>query len=390
MDVAAQNPKMPVNACANDNWIGRERVNVREASTATKALASLGRACWKQVRLGRREDPGVQETGLTANSIFLAQPTADVPTMEMPPPPDALVDSFNVVFTRSLDDLSKAEWARVNRQQYMRIVAERQLQCPAFSNIKVRQDLATTRLPLEGIPEHITSCATQISGSERAPMRLDGPASKAPDSGKVDDSGQTSSEETEGEESNDDPENTSSATGAEASIAVDSMHDIKPVRAMQALKAQMEAIQTHAEKIIRNEKMARVKGHDGVLQPVADEGGRQHMQSLILDVQATSRSFDRNALAEVESFIAQGDRRRTVCPMALAIPTEKPMDSFDARTWPACFTEWWFGDGAPNLDRQRPMLFEECARRLFDLEEMEYSLQTDEMQYVAFAQSRFC
>ena len=329
-------------------WIGRERANVREASAATKALASLGRACWKQVRLGRREDPGVQETGLTANSIFLAQPTADVPTMEMPPPPDALVDSFNVVFTRSLDDLSKAEWARVNRQEYMRIVTERQLQCPAFSNIKVREDLATTRLPLEGIPEHITLCATQISGSERAPMRLDGPASKAPDSGKVDDSGQTSSEETEGEESNDDPENTSSATGAEASIAVDSMHDIKPVRAMQALKAQMEAMQTHAGKIIRNEKMARVKGHDGVLQPVADEGGRQHMQSLILDVQATSRSFDRNALAEVESFIAQGDRRKTVCPMALAIPTEKPMDSFDARTWPACFTEWWFAPLLPQ------------------------------------------
>ena len=96
---------------------------------------------------------------------------------------------------------------------------------------------------------------------------------------------------------------------------------------MQVLKAQLEALQTHAEKIIRNEKMARVKGHDGVLQPVADEGGRQHMQSLILDVQATSRSFDRNALAEVESFIAQGDRRKTVCPMALAIPTEYPMDS---------------------------------------------------------------
>ena len=35
------------------------------------------------------------------------------------------------------------------------------------------------------------------------------------------------------------------------------------------------------------------------------------------------------------------------------------------------------------------MLFEECARRLFDLEEMEYSLPTDEAQYVASAQSRF-
>ena len=46
----------------------------------------------------------MQEIGLTANSIFLAQPTADIATMELPPPPDALVDSFNVVFTRSLDD----------------------------------------------------------------------------------------------------------------------------------------------------------------------------------------------------------------------------------------------------------------------------------------------
>ena len=45
MDVVAKKPKMPVNACANDNWLGRERVNVRNASTATKALAALGRCC---------------------------------------------------------------------------------------------------------------------------------------------------------------------------------------------------------------------------------------------------------------------------------------------------------------------------------------------------------
>ena len=40
MDIVAKKPKMPVNACANDNWIGRERVHVREASTATKGLAA--------------------------------------------------------------------------------------------------------------------------------------------------------------------------------------------------------------------------------------------------------------------------------------------------------------------------------------------------------------
>jgi hypothetical protein len=244
MDIIAKKPKMPESACANDNWIGRERLIVREASIATKALVALGRCCWKQVRLGRHKDPAVQETGLTANSIFLAQPTADVPTLELPPPPDALVDSFNVVFTRSLDDLSKAEWARVSRQEYMQIVTERQLQCPAFSNVKVRHDLASTRLPVDGIPEHITACATQVSGSERAPMRLDGPASKAPDSGKVDDGGQTSSEDkedTECEECNNAADDASFTAGAEASIAVDSVHEIKPVRQMQALRAQLQA-----------------------------------------------------------------------------------------------------------------------------------------------------
>ena len=163
------------------------------------------------------------------------------------------------------------------------------------SQIKVRGDLATTRLPVDGVPEHITACATQISGSEHAPMRLDGPASKAPESGKIDDSGHTSSEDTECAETDNDPENAALTIGAEASIAVDSVHEIKPVRAMQALKAQLEALEVNAEKIIRNEKTSRVRDKDGVFQPVADEGGRQHMQSIILDVQATSRSFDHDA-----------------------------------------------------------------------------------------------
>ena len=145
----------------------------------------------------------------------------------------------------------------------------------------------------------------------------------------------------------------------------------------------------NAEKRIRNEKTSRVRDKDSVFQPVADEGGRQHMQSIILDVQASSRFFDHDSLAQVERFIAENDRRMTVCPSALAIPAQKPMSSFDARTWPACYTEWWFGDGAPSLERQRPMLFEQCAQRLYEIEEMEYSLETDEVQYVASTQSRF-
>ena len=51
--------------------------------------------------------------------------------------------------------------------------------------------------------------------------------------------------------------------------------------------------------------------------------------------------------------------------------------------------EWGFGDGAPGLERERPMLFEQVAKRLIDIEEHEYTLETDETPYVASCQSRF-
>ena len=97
-DLCAKKPKMPLNALANDNWIGRERVHARGASKATKLLAPLGRCCWKQVRLGKGA-PDVQQKGAAGNTILFAQPTTDIPSMELPPAPDALVDSLHIVFS---------------------------------------------------------------------------------------------------------------------------------------------------------------------------------------------------------------------------------------------------------------------------------------------------
>ena len=82
-DLCGRKPKMPLNALVNDNWIGRERAHVRGASKATKMLASLGRCCWKQVRLGKGA-PDVQQKGIAGNTILFAQPTTDAPSMELP------------------------------------------------------------------------------------------------------------------------------------------------------------------------------------------------------------------------------------------------------------------------------------------------------------------
>ena len=118
---------------------------------------------------------------------------------------------------------------------------------------------------------------------------------------------------------------------------------------------------------------------------------------MIFDIQSVARSFGEKEKAQLEMATKEAELRTggtagkacRVCPEALAVPTNQPLDSFDARTYPASYVEWWFGDGAPGLERERPMLFEQVARRLINLEEMQYSLASDTEPYEASPQSRF-
>ena len=87
------------------------------------------------------------------------------------------------------------------------------------------------------------------------------------------------------------------------------------------------------------------------------------MRSMVLDVQSAARSFDERAQVVLERAQAGADACRAVGPQSLSVPTQKPLSSFDSRSWPACFIEFWFGDGAPSLERDRPMLFEQVFLR---------------------------
>ena len=299
-------------------------MHVREASKATKMLASTARCCWKQIRLGKGA-PDVQQKGVTGNTIFFAQPTADIPSMELPPPVNALVDSISIIFTRSLQNLQNAWWATVKRAEYMRIVRERKAECATFANVVLREDEAATRLPVDGVPEHLECCAQHIEGSDKAPVRLVGPASRAPEMSTRDEAGEDSESHSDGSDTDDDesqPDGTSEhELTAENTVALDPISDISPIRMMQALQGSIQALQSQAASIAKNEMTPTVAGADGVLQPVADEGGRHCMKSVALDQQTVARSFDQKAQAELETAQAGAGARRTVSPEALAVPT---------------------------------------------------------------------
>ena len=122
-----------------------------------------------------------------------------------------------------------------------------------------------------------------MEGSDRAPVRLQGPASRAPELGTIEEVGEDS------ESSADDCETTAAndtdepaleymhESIAENTVAVDPVHDVTPVRLMQALQGSINALQSQAARIIKNEKTPTVVDNDGVLQPVVDEGGRHDM-----------------------------------------------------------------------------------------------------------------
>jgi hypothetical protein len=103
----------------------------------------------------------------------------------------------NVLFLGEAHNLSKAHWATVKPTDYMQIVRERKHQRATFSEVSVREDLVPSRLPENGVPKHVRACLQPVDGTDEAPVRLLGPASRAPEVGRDDGAGEESEEEQE-------------------------------------------------------------------------------------------------------------------------------------------------------------------------------------------------
>jgi hypothetical protein len=58
-----------------------------------------------------------------------------------------------------------------------------------YSNAAVCEEEANARLLANGVPEHVLLSAQEVEGFDKAPVRLQGPVSGAPDVGKTEEAG---------------------------------------------------------------------------------------------------------------------------------------------------------------------------------------------------------
>ena len=141
--------------------------------------------------------------------------------------------------------------------------------------------------------------------------RLLGPASRAPEVGRQDEAGDESEQEQEADSDTAAADQPDLAylheNVAETTVAVDPVHHVGPARMMHSLQGTLQALQEQAAHIAKNEKTPTVADSNGALQPVADEGGRHTMRSMVLDVQSAAPSFDERSQVELEKAQAGAD-----------------------------------------------------------------------------------
>ena len=98
---------------------------------------------------------------------------------------------------------------------------------------------------------------------------------RAPELSTIEEAGENSESDAEDDQDALPAESSEEPTDsiAENTVPVDPMSDCAPMTLMQALQGTLHALQSQAASIIKNEKTPTVDDNNGVLQPVAHEGG---------------------------------------------------------------------------------------------------------------------
>ena len=419
--LCTKHPKMPPLALADCMFLGRHHPLFRNATLATRMLASSARLIARQLFLGRGADDEVHK-GTTGNTMLISQPG---PSYEQVlPNTAALQEGLVVLFCKSTDDVSKAQILIVNREEYRAMVQHRKEVCPVFATTVI-DTAAIDNLPENAVPDILIQGATHMPEVEKVKTTMHGPASRMhmfsrqePDADKgIDVESDSCGEENtsaETPEQNDttpaDPDSaggvsqtcgtTPDAPGSDKHCAPEALNEHETIVAVdeeslpqtsklfEALKTNLETLTAEGAKYAQ----AHMKEQSGgeVAEASAQKTAIKELLSstIAVNLQDIARQMSKNkaARAEWERLVAAQEDTE---PTALAVPTGRPLSIFDSTALPAAYTEFLFGDCVPFLKRETPVSCQQIFDALPRREELEYSLPEDAEPYQASSRSRF-
>ena len=427
---------MPGPALANLMWGGREHPAYQDISEATSVLLGRGRLVHQKIILNRSA-PDEQSVGLAGNCILLTQPKSSEVIQTMPPPCAMLTENFVVLFTTSRQDVRKAKMLHVPREQYLRCARLRTEVCEAFADAIVSEEAALESLPEQGVPEAFVEGALEVREAEHFKPSMLGPATmRIPDAaaeGEVEARQET--EEVNTGDNEDHCEDTHGAVAQEHServdqgtaenlIGLEEAHVDDPGARFSVLQRKLEMLQKETRKLEQRERQRESATRTVAELQAGIEGQREHCKQVALDIRELAKKMGTKYVLELERAASaaevhtrpcgdaqelvangcagssgapaenasSGDASQRAAPpraMGLKVQAGAALSSFDARCWPLCFTEFFYGDCAPNLERPTPLTFKQIFSYLMMREELEYSLEGDTEPYRAKAMSRW-
>ena len=124
----------------------------------------------------------------------------------------------------------------------------------------------------------------------------------------------------------------------------------------------------------------------------AEVGREEHVRRIVLDVQDVMKRLTKKHKAALDKVVQRQEDLQKEEPLhALAVPTNRPLDVFQPATYPACCTEFFYGDCTPFLKRREQLSCQQVFDALPNREELEYTLPSDDpdQPYKAHNKSRF-
>ena len=175
-NLCKERPRMPPLALANAFFGGRHHPLFREATLATRMLASSARLIARQLFLGKGAGDEVHK-GATGNAMLIAQPS---PSYEQVLPNlSAVSEGLVVLFCKSVDDVAKAQMLVVNREEYREMVRYRRKVCPTFAHTEI-DEAAIDKLPHAAVPDDIIESAQAMPEAANVRTVMQGPANRIP------------------------------------------------------------------------------------------------------------------------------------------------------------------------------------------------------------------